>query len=170
MGIKFGFKGPRGDAGATGSQGAKGDTGDTGAQGNQGDQGIQGVQGDAGADGVGNFVDRGTLSAFDWVLANFTRGGVWTELDISSIVGTGLRLVLLRAMVRTTSAGIAFEFRPKSPDYGHNKFTGWTQVANVYYGLDIWVLTDSAGKLVYNFVGDTWDTINLLVRGWFVII
>lgn len=110
-------KGDKGDNGEPGDAGEKGDTGDTGAKGDKGDKGDQG---DAGA-GIA-YVDRGDIDDYDYTLANFTRDADWHDLDLSSIVPEGVRMIRVVAQIKRDNPGAYFRIREK----------GFVNTINVY--------------------------------------
>lgn len=146
-------------------QGPAGAQGDAGVQ---GETGIQGVPGDAGADGTFNYIDRGNLAAEDFTEASLTEDGSWYDLDLSSIVGAGIRLVLLKIIIQNTAAEKPCYFRTKGYTGGANVSNFYSQAANAISASDRWVLTDSSGFIQYYFDASTWTSINITVRGWCV--
>jgi len=160
MGWQLGFKGPRGNVGETGAQGEQGDAGA------KGDKGDKGDTGEAGADGTYNYTDRGDLANYDFTEATLTIDGAWHDMDLSSIVGAGVRLVLLRVIINNTSIGEPANFRTKGYSGAANRATLRIQEAGYVYDTDMWILTDASGIIEYLFSNTTWTSIDITVRGW----
>lgn len=152
MGLIFALKGRQGDKGDKGDQG---DIGDKGDQGDQGDQGISSYDG------------RGDVDEHDFSIANFTRDGDWHELDLSGIVGAGVKLLLIKAWVATSTVRGEFSLRTHGHTNSVNKSSLYTQAPGWPYMTDMWVLTDAYGKIDYWAEAETWGYIYLLIRGYF---
>lgn len=148
---KFALRGRAGDAGAAGEQGE---------QGVQGEQGIQGVPGDF------NYTDRGDISDYDMDLGTIITNGAWQALNISGIVGTGHRLVLISVFAAAESYGNLIEFRTHGNVNDANAARLMTLVADGEHIADLWVWTDADGVIDYRCSSTTWDTMNFTVRGW----
>jgi len=113
------------------------------------------------------YVDRGDPSSWDFTVANFTTDGNWHDLDLSSIVPGGTKLVHMRIRLCTPSlAGI--NFRKKGNTNAVNIATMKTQVASVYYYEDFFVPCD-ANRIIQYLANDvSWTAIDVTVRGWFI--
>ncbi len=169
--LRFGIKGPRGNDGDAGAAGAQGDAGVQGEQGIQGDagaQGEQGVQGDAGAAGTFNYTDRGNLANYDFNKDTLIEDGAWHDMDLASIVGAGIRLVLLKVVVGHTTVGEPGNLRTKGYTGSANVAVIRAQEAGYDNISDMWVLTDASGVIQYMFSNTTWAKIDIAVRGWCV--
>jgi hypothetical protein len=111
------------------------------------------------------YEDRGDPSAWDYSLAAFTTDGTWRDKDISSIVGTGKRLVHLYVSVEDDAAGNTFQVRENGNSNAYNVASVRTQVSGVRMDEDLWVLTDSSGVIEYFATNTTWSDIDVVVRG-----
>lgn len=155
-------RGARGDAGATGAQGSQGDAGA------KGDQGDKGDTGDTGAAGTFNYTDRGDVDAFDYEMGVLTEDGAYHALDISGVVGVGVRLVLLHVSMGATTAGKTCSFRTNGVSTTFNTGKLCTQINGNSISGDLWVLTDASGVIEYAFASATWSFIRIVIRGWCV--
>jgi len=150
--------------GKKGDKGDKGDTGDTGEQGVKGDKGDKG---DTGEQGAAAYTDRGDPSSYDYEIGDLEKDGLWHELDLHEIVGTGKRLVLIE--VRTVS-GFAEKvclLKTNGNTNDFNRASLYTQVEGNPVEANMWVCTDSDGKIEYKFDNTTWNVVMFIVRGWF---
>lgn len=113
------------------------------------------------------WVDRGETTAPDFVIGDLTFDGVFRDMDISSIVGTGQKLVLIRGYVRATVAGKSIKFRTNGTTYADNVAESLTQEANTYQALGWWVMTDENGIVEFSGAPTNFNVVNITVRGWF---
>lgn len=111
--------------------------------------------------------DRGDVSDSDYETEDFTDDDDYHDLDLSSIVGAGKRLVLLRVGLNENAGGKECRFRTKGFSGHYNLSSRYTQVADKTVDGDVWVQTDSNGVIQYLFTTATWSVIYLIVRGWF---
>jgi hypothetical protein len=118
---------------------------------------------------VARYEDRGDPGSWDYTAASFTTDGTWRDLDISGIVGTGLRFVHLMISLVDDAAGSTFSIRENGNSNAYNIGAIATQVANIrIYDSDMWVHTDSSGVIEYKGDNLTFSSIDVLVRGWWV--
>lgn len=115
-----------------------------------------------------SYVDRGNLASYDFTEATLTEDGNWYDMDLSAIVGAGVRLVLLKVDIVNTAAGQPGNLRTKGYTGNANIVTFFSVANNVHLCGDRWVLTDANGVIEYVFNATTWSQINIGVRGWFV--
>lgn len=113
------------------------------------------------------YLDRGDIAALDYTQATLTQDGAWHSLDISSIVGAGRRLVLLRVRVLDGEVGKKGAFKTNGDVNAVNSSEIYTHVANVINEADMWVFTDTAGIIEYLFSNVVFTSILVAVRGWF---
>jgi len=113
------------------------------------------------------FVDRGDLAAADYAVGTFTIDYAYHELDISSKVGAGERYVLLKLVIRHTSANELFEFRTPGNENDINSFSQPYVEDDKKYVFQGWVLTDAAGKIEYMFSPGTYTQIDLTICSYF---
>lgn len=114
------------------------------------------------------FVDRGNRTSWDYRLVNLTTNGAWHLLDISGIVPTEARAVLLRVRLEDNAANSYFSFRTFANTGTHNTSAIYTQVANIPVNGDLVCPIDSDGKLGYQAKNVVWTSIDILVKGWWL--
>ncbi|GAI68021.1 unnamed protein product [marine sediment metagenome] len=146
--------------------GVKGRAGDKGDTGEQGEPGVQGEQGEQGVPGDFNYTDRGDISDHDFDLATIVANGNWHSLSLSSIVGTGHRLVLISVLCEAATYGNLIEFRTCGNTKAFNTARLMTLVAEQMHIADLWVWTSKFGTVDYRCDDTAWDSIEFTVRGW----
>lgn len=120
------------------------------------------------------YVDRGDPAVYDFDITDFPATGVWTDLDLSSIVPEGLNAVNLMVRVTLNGAGVvpAVKFRRKGDlqDAPNNLSlymgAGLVGVAYVAEGL---IGISTARKVqYYRPVLPGGSTMDVVVKGWTV--
>ena len=112
------------------------------------------------------FVDRGTASAHDKVLADFTTDATWRDLDLSAIVPAGAKAILLQLLIQDDVANSAITLRKNGNTNGYNIGRVRTQVANIYNEADLIIPCDSNRIIEYYGSNVTFTAIYLTVKGW----
>ena len=120
----------------------------------------------SGAKGI-SWHDRGDLAASDYQSAALTKDSDWHDLDISAIVGTGQKLVLIRCTANDSVGGKKGELRTKGNANNYNVGRVVTQAAAKTADEHIWVYTNANGVVEYYFDTATWYAITIQVLGWF---
>lgn len=116
--------------------------------------------------GNGKYVDRGDPENYDFVKEDLITDQTWHDLDLSSIVPAGIRLVHLRIRLATPSLA-GFQFRRKGNTNAVNAAVVKTQVANVYYYKDV-IIPCGLDRIVQYLANNVpWTTLDIAVRGWF---
>lgn len=119
--------------------------------------------------GVGVTIGQcGELADYHFKLADFTRDGNWHELDLSSIVPTGTKVVLLYISVGDNVAGSYLYLRKKGQTNIYNLSQYVTQVADKAYGHFDLLFCSSDYKLEYLAGNGDFTAINMVVKGWVV--
>lgn len=114
------------------------------------------------------YVDRGDPASADYSLANFTKDGAWHDLDLSSIIGSGRRLVFVSVSLRANSVGLVFYLRENGNSNTANILSQITQVSGAFINLSGPVLSDDSGVIEYYASNSAnWTWMNFTVRGWF---
>jgi len=116
-----------------------------------------------------NYVPRGDPASADFAVGNLTTNGVVQDLNLSGIISTGLKLVKLRVVVQDDAVGSIIEFRKKGNSNWVNDAACRTRVAGAPHDFDIEVECDASGIIEYLATNTTFDVIDIIVRGWFVI-
>lgn len=112
------------------------------------------------------FVSRGDPDSWDFTKIDFTLDWAWHELDLSSIVGVGERLVLIRLELRTTPPDRECQFRTRGITGDYNIIKRRTVLDNVVCYCNIWLRPDISGIVEYKFEAETWASIYIAVKGW----
>lgn len=113
------------------------------------------------------WTDRGDVSDPDFILTDFTLDNTERTLDLSSIVGAGVKRVSIHALVVAGSEGGQIAFKT----YGNTNSVNLASInvnsAELSTLKDIYVTTDADGKLTY--IGDDTGLLAMFVtiRGWF---
>jgi hypothetical protein len=147
--------------GNVGGIGPQGLTGPEGLTGPQGPQGLTGPQGHG-------YVDRGDPAGWDFDITNFPTAWIWTELNLSSIVPAGAIAVHILVSCRTTVANEEIMFRKNGNIHETNMSECRPQVANLYDVGEFIVSLSSDRKIDYNKYGTHFDSISVVVKGWWV--
>lgn len=119
-----------------------------------------------------NYVDRGDPSAVDFSIGDFTKDGVYHDLDLSSIVpaeAAGKRVHVTVALRKSVDGGSSFALRENGNSNSINFAGADCNDANKTTYHDLWVICDSNRIIEYVATNiATWTTMNLTVRGWMV--
>lgn len=116
------------------------------------------------------FVDRGGVVTADFDKVALGLTGTYQDLDLSSIVGSGRRLVLLRISGHSSVAGKYLYIKDKGFTGEENTSDIYTQKDGTYFRVDSWVTTDENGKvLIRGTVEASWSWLDITVAGWFVL-
>lgn len=115
------------------------------------------------------WTDRGNVAAFDFREGDFDIDGGNHELDLSGIVGAAERLVLLRFRGNCTEVFEYCYFETTGNTNHKNISIMYCKVAGKVEAQDIWVTTNTAGKISYLYSSNKWVTIYLTVAGYFTI-
>lgn len=112
------------------------------------------------------YTDIGDIAAAQYDEGDLTLDNNWNDLDLSSHIGVGLRLVHFRVSITDNSTGIRISLRTNGNSYSWNTATVRTQSSNVQQVEDCWVWTDSNGVIEYVGTAGT-DSIDISIRGYF---
>jgi hypothetical protein len=114
----------------------------------------------------GYFHYRGYPTAVDYAVGDLTTNGTWQSLDLSSIVDSGAKTVLLGVQVADDAAASIIQFQDSDTNSVVNLSQIATQVDNISVYADMIVPLTSARVLYYKASNLTFSTINIVVRGW----
>jgi len=114
------------------------------------------------------YVNRGDPTAYDFSVANFTTDNTWRDLDLSTIIGIGEKLVILRGVISCSDALSNIAFKKKGLINEHNRSRRYVPNINEPLDYDILVPCNSEGMVQYKGQNDTWTILNYIVLGWFV--
>lgn len=109
------------------------------------------------------FVER-DASGYDWDTGDFTTDGGSYDLDLSSIVPTGVKAVLVRVLIRDNLLMSGFRLGPKG---GASQNFSYIRTHTDLYTDATWVISiGSDQKLTYSTTNDTFTDLHLVVLGW----
>jgi len=111
--------------------------------------------------------DRGDVAVYDYTTATLTADGAWHNLDISAIVGTAKRLVLINTYLKDNAGGKTMSLRTNGYTNGINIEQCGTVVADKTCSRNVWLYTDENGIIQYNIEVATWANTDLAIRGYF---
>lgn len=119
----------------------------------------------------GEFVDRGDPSGVDFAVGDLTADDTFRDLDLSSIVPSRAKAVILKTQMANTAAGQVLSFKTKGNSNSVNTFSCRTQVASVIIDNDgivaLNTITDDR-TILYKATNSTWGTINITIKGWLI--
>ncbi|GAH01731.1 unnamed protein product, partial [marine sediment metagenome] len=116
------------------------------------------------------FTDRGDPDAFDKVVGDLTINGAWINWDISAIVGENSALVLLKVAIKNDTLTEYVGFREDGNANTCNVQYEFVQAVNVDHQFTVLVQTNASGVIEYMATnGGTWATLDIIIRGWWVI-
>lgn len=111
--------------------------------------------------------DRGDPAAADFTLATpLTTDGAYHDLDLSSIVPAGAKMVCLRVLVEDNAAGSYVRFRKNGNTNDLNYGEIYTQVSGVLNSADIIVACDVNRVIEYKATSTTFTGISITVKAW----
>lgn len=112
------------------------------------------------------YTDRGDVGAWDYRVGDFDVDYNWHDMDLSSIVGVGARLVLIRITLKDAPAEQQLKFRTKGYTGDFNNVWATTIYGDNEFDHNFWILTDASGVIQYSTWGVTYTKIDFVVRGW----
>ena len=121
---------------------------------------------EAQAGGGASYTDRGDPAAHDFTLTDFTTDNTWRDLNLSSIISTGVKLVHLLLELQDNSVNSLMQFRQKGRSNTVNSVVINTQISTVYVRGYFWLLCDADGIIQYKGNPISMTYINVSVRGW----
>jgi hypothetical protein len=112
-------------------------------------------------------IDRGDPAADDKILANFTKNGAWQDWNLSAIVPSGARFVMISAYCRASTTGHTLKFRKNGNSNIYAVSVLGTVSANLYDFKDILVPLDTNRFIEYQATNTTdWTDMGATVKGW----
>lgn len=113
------------------------------------------------------WTDRGNKDGDDFAIGDFTLDTTYNELDLSAIIGAGVKLVLLHFLIRNTDGYKGLRIRTAGNTKDANIDGQRTHTASESYDESMWVYTDADGVIEYMAEAGNWDIFTCTVRGWF---
>ena len=114
------------------------------------------------------FQDRGDPANNDFDENDLTTDGTWNDLDLSSIVSAGAKVVLLSVQISDDAVSSKLSFRKNGNSNVANISIIRTQVANVVRSTDLVVPCDSNRVIEYNGDNLAFAAILITVKGWWI--
>lgn len=114
------------------------------------------------------FVDGGDPDSADFGVGDFTTDDTWNDLDLSSIIPVGTKMVLLSVLARCATNNAFIEFRKNGNSHAYALAPLVAITANLYVGGVLPVAVDDNLKIEYLMTNFSWHTINVTVLAWFV--
>lgn len=112
------------------------------------------------------YEDRGDPADFDYDIGDFTRDESWYDLDLSSIVPAGVKVVSLMCRVNSAGAGRWIMFRKNGNVNNISQSRVVAQVANVSNFQDLIVACDTNRVIEYRVTAAGFTDLDLVVKGW----
>jgi len=112
------------------------------------------------------FVDRGDPATYDFTDTDLTIDGDWHVLDLSSIVPTTARLLLLKTSLKSGDPGDAIRYRKVGNSNEINACECEALRANVTRTRLGTVAIDNSQTIEYNADNISWTEMQIVVRGW----
>ena len=116
----------------------------------------------------GKFVDRGDPAAYDKTASDFINDTNPHDFDLSAIVPAGAKAVLLLVDSNNNTAATYVDFKKKANSNYYNVSRITTSAANIPISLDLICPIGSDGKITYRTSGGAFNSINLVVKGWWI--
>lgn len=114
------------------------------------------------------YVDRDPPENADFDETNLNVKQVWTDIDLSSIVPVGIKLVLLAVKIVTVEANGTINLRKKGVTYFYEGDGITNHAVNQDTLGNIQISCDSNRKIQYHLNDVTWTAIYISIKGWFV--
>lgn len=112
------------------------------------------------------FHDRGDPAANDWIKTDLSLDGAWHDLALSAIVPDGATSVLFRVDVKDDTIGSAVLLRKNGNSNALCVASLLVFVADQTMSNDVIVACDSSRVIEYWATNKSWDSVNLVVKGW----
>lgn len=109
---------------------------------------------------------RGDPASTDVEKADFLVDGAFHNLDLSSIVPAGAKLVLFTLTLKSDAASKYTYWKMKGQTNNANRTTARTQSAGIIISYDCQVFLSEDRMLEYRIQAALWITISLTVKGW----
>jgi len=112
------------------------------------------------------FVDRGDPAAVDFELTDLTTDAAWNNLDLSGIIPTITRAVIIELDTEAAQSNREIIFRKYGNTNEINHTGSITKANNKDMHKTCIIAVDENRKVEYKADDVTWSVINLTIRGW----
>lgn len=113
------------------------------------------------------YTDRDNVASVDFLSGDLTKDGAWHELDLSSIIPAGTKLVMLRTLVIGLATIAALKVKTKTNADDINVDVSSMETTGSPKEDTLWVKPDADGVIEYWLSAVSYVTITLTVGGWF---
>lgn len=115
---------------------------------------------------ISMYVDRGDPAAYDFAVGDLTTDASWRDLDLSGIVPSGAKAVLLKTLLQSANPGDAIRYRLKGNSNTINACGCEALRANVARTRMGITSLDANRVIQYNADNIAWTSLSIVVRGW----
>ncbi len=112
------------------------------------------------------YVDRGDPQAYDFTINDFTKDNAWHNLNLTAIIPSIAKLLLLDVDYNNIAANRHIELRKKGQTYNKNHAEVHTRVAAQDDHAIMVVSPDGNRIIEYKVSTAGWSVIAMTVRGW----
>lgn len=116
------------------------------------------------------YVDRGDPATYDFDLGDLTADEFWHDLDLSGIVPTEAKAVLIRTLLTSEMSTDFIKFRENGNSDIYNVSSLYVQAGWVVKAGDMIVSLDNSRIIEYCISEDfaQWQFIYITIAGWFL--
>ena len=115
---------------------------------------------------VGGYADRGDPVSADYDKGDLIRDNNWHEMDLSAIVPSGVKAILVHIRLLSVMGGKVFRLKKLGTSGSYNTAITSTHVSNINDYADKIVSLDDDRKIEYRTSLDPWTVIQVTVKGW----
>lgn len=113
------------------------------------------------------FTNRQDPATSDFNQGTLTHDAAWHEMDLSSIIPAGTKLVMLRVQLIAVPTIGVMKVRRNGNTNDVNTDVASMETVGFPELRTLWVVPDADGKVEYWFTDVTWIAIAVSVAGWF---
>lgn len=114
------------------------------------------------------YFHRSGVTSVDFDETDLTADNTWHDLDLSSIVPSGVQAVNMKVNIRFTDTMKRFALRRKGETSEWNTLVIWSQAYNVKKGVLSPLACDSNRIIQYKVEAGDINSIDLVVCGWWM--
>lgn len=120
------------------------------------------------ASGGDAYVDRGDPASHDWTKTTLTADGLWHDLDCSTIVPSGAKVIVFNISLYDDTTNGYLYMRKKGNSNNKNMSNASQNISNEHAYAQVIVACDSDRKVEYRLASKTWGLIYLTIAGWII--
>jgi len=114
------------------------------------------------------YVDRGDVLNADKIETDLALDGAWHDLDLSAIVPSNAKLILVRLYTKSDSASLSLRFRKKGYSTEYNFSKTYCRAANTGGHYDTHITCNASGIVEYKGDSGNWTSVEFTVGGWWI--